>query len=154
MKKETSPFLKKSSGGKPPTRKEIKKGGLGGRGANALGGGLSALIGTPPKSVPSEIIGVGASIATPASAPAGAAATGGGTAATRLSISEGAVLGGGVPMSAFSPPPSATAPRAPSPPFLISLRVGGLPPDDFFRKGLVSFFISSPSTNYQLLTVP
>ena len=57
MKKESSPFLKKSSGGKPPTRKEIKKGGLGGRGANALGGGLNALIGTPPKPAPSDILG-------------------------------------------------------------------------------------------------
>ena len=40
MKKEASPFLKKSAGGKPPTRKEMKKGGLGGR-------GVSALLGTP-----------------------------------------------------------------------------------------------------------
>lgn len=40
MKKETSPFLKKSSGGKPPSRKDIKKGGLGGR-------GVLALVGTP-----------------------------------------------------------------------------------------------------------
>ena len=40
MKKESSPFLKKSAGGKPPTRKEMKKGGLGGR-------GVSALLGTP-----------------------------------------------------------------------------------------------------------
>ena len=36
MKKEASPFLKKSAGGKPPTRKEMKKGGLGGRGVSAL----------------------------------------------------------------------------------------------------------------------
>ena len=48
MKKESSPFLKKSSGGKPPTRKEIKKGGLGVRGAGALGGGVSSLLSTPP----------------------------------------------------------------------------------------------------------
>ena len=40
MKKEASPFLKKSAGGKPPTRKEMKKGGLGGR-------GVLALVGTP-----------------------------------------------------------------------------------------------------------
>jgi ParB family chromosome partitioning protein len=38
MKKEASPFLKKSAGGKPPTRKEMKKGGLGGRGVLALVG--------------------------------------------------------------------------------------------------------------------
>lgn len=36
MKKEASPFLKKSSGNKPPARKEIRKGGLGGRGVSAL----------------------------------------------------------------------------------------------------------------------
>lgn len=36
MKKETSPFLKKSPGGRPPTRKELKRGGLGGRGVSAL----------------------------------------------------------------------------------------------------------------------
>ena len=50
MKKEASPFLKKSSGGKPPTRKEMKKGGLGGR-------GVSALLGTPPKPAPADILG-------------------------------------------------------------------------------------------------
>lgn len=51
MKREASPFLKKSSGGKPPTRKEIKKGGLGGR-------GLTALIGprTPPKPAAAEML--------------------------------------------------------------------------------------------------
>ena len=38
MKKESSPFLKRSAGGKPPTRKEMKKGGLGGRGVLALTG--------------------------------------------------------------------------------------------------------------------
>ena len=47
MKKEASPFLKKSAGGKPPTRKEMKKGGLGGR-------GVSALLGTP-KPVQAEV---------------------------------------------------------------------------------------------------
>ena len=47
MKKEASPFLKKSAGGKPPTRKEMKKGGLGGR-------GVLALVGTP-KSVQPEV---------------------------------------------------------------------------------------------------
>ena len=47
MKKEASPFLKKSAGGKPPTRKEMKKGGLGGR-------GVLALVGTP-KPVQSEV---------------------------------------------------------------------------------------------------
>lgn len=36
MKKEASPFLKKSAAGKPPPRKEMKKGGLGGRGVSAL----------------------------------------------------------------------------------------------------------------------
>ena len=36
MKKETSPFLKKSPGVRPPTRKELKRGGLGGRGVSAL----------------------------------------------------------------------------------------------------------------------
>lgn len=36
MRKETSPFLKKSPGGRPPTRKELKRGGLGGRGVSAL----------------------------------------------------------------------------------------------------------------------
>ena len=50
MKKEANPFLKKSSGGKPPTRTEVKKGGLGGR-------GVSALLGTPPKPVPADILG-------------------------------------------------------------------------------------------------
>ncbi len=35
-KKGESPFLKRSSGGKPPTRKEIRRGGLGGRGVSAL----------------------------------------------------------------------------------------------------------------------
>ena len=47
MKKEASPFLKKSAGGNPPTRKEMKKGGLGGR-------GVSALLGTP-KPVRAEV---------------------------------------------------------------------------------------------------
>ena len=47
MKKEASPFLKKSAGGKPPTRKEMKKGGLGDR-------GVSALLGTP-KPVQAEV---------------------------------------------------------------------------------------------------
>ena len=58
MKKESSPFLKKSSGGKPPTRKEIKRGGLGARGAGALGGGgVSSLLSTPPpKTAPAEIL--------------------------------------------------------------------------------------------------
>ena len=63
MKKDASPFLKKASGGKPPTRKEIRKGGLGGRGADALGG-VKSLI-TPPKPAPSEILG-GASVASAA----------------------------------------------------------------------------------------
>ncbi len=49
MKKEPSPFLKKSSGGKPPTRKEMKKGGLGGRGVNAL-------LSPPPKPAPADIL--------------------------------------------------------------------------------------------------
>ena len=59
MKKETSPFLKRSSGGKPPTRKELKKGGLGGR-------GVQALLGTsaPPKPATSEMLGV-ASVSLP-----------------------------------------------------------------------------------------
>ena len=58
MKKEASPFLKKSSGGKPPTRKEIKKGGLGARGAGALGGGVSSLLSTPPpKTAPAVLMG-------------------------------------------------------------------------------------------------
>ena len=56
MKKELSPFLKKSSGGKPPTRREIKKGGLGARGAVALGRGVDALI-TPPKATPADMLG-------------------------------------------------------------------------------------------------
>jgi len=75
MKKETSPFLKKSSGGKPPTRKEIKKGGLGARGAVALGGGLNALIGTPPpRTAPSEMLSRVAAVPPPvAAAPAGSA---------------------------------------------------------------------------------
>ena len=51
MKTETSPFLKKSFGGKPPTRKEMKKGGLGGRGVNAL-------LSQPPKPAPSDILSV------------------------------------------------------------------------------------------------
>ena len=62
MKKEASPFLKKSSGGKPPTRKEIKKGGLGGR-------GVMALLKTPPKPAAHEILS-GARPAPSASAPA------------------------------------------------------------------------------------
>ena len=76
MKKESSPFLKKSSGGKPPTRKEIKKGGLGARGAGALGGGgvSSLLSAPPPKTVPVDILNrsVAASPSMPA-APAGSA---------------------------------------------------------------------------------
>ena len=59
MKKEASPFLKKSAGGKPPTRKEMKKGGLGGR-------GVLALVGTP-KPVRSDVQEVAPRI--PASAP-------------------------------------------------------------------------------------
>lgn len=43
MKKDASPFLKKSPGAKPPTRKELKKGGLGGR-------GVAALLNNPPRS--------------------------------------------------------------------------------------------------------
>ena len=62
MKKEASPFLKKPSGGKPPTRKEIKRGGLGGR-------GVLALVGTPPKPAASEILG-GASRMPAVSSPA------------------------------------------------------------------------------------
>ena len=62
MKKEASPFLKKPSGGKPPTRKEMKKGGLGGRGVNAL-------LGTPPKPAPADILSTASapmpSLATP-----------------------------------------------------------------------------------------
>ena len=58
MKKEASPFLKKPSDGKPPTRKEMKKGGLGGR-------GVSALLGTPPKSAPADILGAARVAAAP-----------------------------------------------------------------------------------------
>jgi len=66
MKKESSPFLKKSAGGKPPTRKEMKKGGLGGRGVLALVGtpkplqpevrvpALQASVPPPADSVPAE----------------------------------------------------------------------------------------------------
>ena len=50
MKRESSPFLKKSAGDKPPTRKEIKKGGLGGRGVLALVGA------TPPKSAAADVL--------------------------------------------------------------------------------------------------
>lgn len=50
MKKETSQFLKKSSGGKPPSRKEIKKGGLGGR-------GVLALVGTPQQTANVDALG-------------------------------------------------------------------------------------------------
>jgi ParB family chromosome partitioning protein len=57
-KKESSPFLKKPSVGKPPTRKVIKKGGLGRRGAEALGRGVEALI-TPPKATPVDMLGDG-----------------------------------------------------------------------------------------------
>jgi len=71
MKKESSPFLKKSSGDKPPTRKEIKKGGLGARGAGALGGGVSSLLSTPPpKTAPAVLMGHSA-VSMPA--PAGSA---------------------------------------------------------------------------------
>ena len=68
MKKETSPFLKKSSGGKPPTRKEMKKGGLGGR-------GVLALVGAPPKPAPADVFGSASishppSLAVPAPEPA------------------------------------------------------------------------------------
>ena len=48
MKKESSPFLKRPSGAKPPARKEIRKGGLGGRGVLAL---------VPPKPAPAEMLG-------------------------------------------------------------------------------------------------
>lgn len=58
MKKETSQFLKKSSGGKPPSRKEIKKGGLGGR-------GVLALVGTPQQAANVDAFG-GARPQTPA----------------------------------------------------------------------------------------
>ena len=58
MKHETSPFLKKAAGGKPPTRKDMKKGGLGGR-------GVLALVGTP-NPVRNDVH------STAASAPAGA----------------------------------------------------------------------------------
>ena len=77
MKKETSPFLKKSSGGKPPTRKEIKKGGLGARGAGALGGGgVSSLLSTPPpKTAPVDILS--RSVAVSPSIPAAPAGSGG-----------------------------------------------------------------------------
>ena len=66
MKKDSSPFLKKSAGGKPPTRKEMKKGGLGGRGVLALVGtpkplqpevrvpALQASVPPPADSVPAE----------------------------------------------------------------------------------------------------
>ena len=76
MKKESSPFLKKSSGGKPPTRKEIKKGGLGARGAGALGGGgVSSLLSTPPpKTVPVDILN--RSVAVSPSIPAAPAGSG------------------------------------------------------------------------------
>ena len=77
MKKESSPFLKKSSGGKPPTRKEIKKGGLGARGAGALGGGgVSSLLSTPPpKTAPVDILS--RSVAVSPSIPAAPAGSGG-----------------------------------------------------------------------------
>ena len=76
MKKESSPFLKKSSGGKPPTRKEIKKGGLGARGAGALGGGgVSSLLSTPPpKTAPVDILS--RSVAVSPSIPAAPAGSG------------------------------------------------------------------------------
>lgn len=44
MKPQASPFLKKSASGKPPTRKEMKKGGLGGRGVLALVGAPKAVV--------------------------------------------------------------------------------------------------------------
>jgi ParB family chromosome partitioning protein len=65
MKKEASPFLKKSSLGKPPTRKEMKKGGLGNRGVSALVGGPArvAAVRPEPAAVPPAVL--------PAQAPAG-----------------------------------------------------------------------------------
>jgi ParB family chromosome partitioning protein len=62
MKKEASPFLKKSAGGKPPTRKEMKKGGLGGR-------GVLALVGTP-KPVQPEVRIAAPQVSVPPAAPA------------------------------------------------------------------------------------
>lgn len=62
MKKEVSPFLKKSAGGKPPTRKEMKKGGLGGRGVLALVGA--------PKPLKSDVQETAPRISVPVSAPA------------------------------------------------------------------------------------
>ena len=52
MGKMTSPYLKKSAGGKPPARKEMKKGGLGGRGVQALLGASA-----PPKQAAAEMLG-------------------------------------------------------------------------------------------------
>ncbi|MBO5940482.1 MAG: ParB/RepB/Spo0J family partition protein [Kiritimatiellae bacterium] len=62
MKKESSPFLKSSVGGKPPTRKEMKKGGLGGR-------GVLALVGTP-KQVRTEVANIAPQSPVVQSAPA------------------------------------------------------------------------------------
>jgi ParB family chromosome partitioning protein len=69
MKKEVSPFLKKSAGGKPPTRKEMKKGGLGGRGVLALVGA--------PKPIKSDVQEVAPRISVPVPAPVPAPADSG-----------------------------------------------------------------------------
>ena len=61
MKKESSPFLKKSAGGKPPTRKEMKKGGLGGRGVLALVGTPKPI--RPEVQIPAPQVSVSASAA-------------------------------------------------------------------------------------------
>lgn len=62
MKKEASPFLKKSAAAKPPTRKEMKKGGLGGR-------GVLALVGAPKAVQPEARISAPQSAVPPSSAP-------------------------------------------------------------------------------------
>lgn len=64
MKSQTSPFLKKSAGDKPQTRKEMKKGGLGGR-------GVLALVGAPKPVAPVAVKPVSVPAPAPASEPRG-----------------------------------------------------------------------------------
>lgn len=66
MKKEVSPFLKKSAGGKPPTRKEMKKGGLGGRGVLALVGAPKPLKSDAQEAAPRISVPVPAPVSAPA----------------------------------------------------------------------------------------
>ncbi len=66
MKKEVSPFLKKSAGGKPPTRKEMKKGGLGGRGVLALVGAPKPLKSDVQETAPRISVPVPAPVSAPA----------------------------------------------------------------------------------------